>query len=171
MFTLNPLGNPDALWQHSVMILVSAILGYIIGHIDTIQIVRGLEMKLARLDSDLTKYSSQPSISGNNVATSADIIHDEPLVTSFSESDKADDLKKIEGVNNDIEAVLNSNGIYTYQQLSQTNSIKLNEMLRQSDIHFQTHEPQTWPQQAQLASHGMWEELKELQNELSKSRS
>ena len=53
MFTINPLENPDALWQYTVMILVSAILGYMIGFAGCKRTIYKLEIKLAKLDTDL----------------------------------------------------------------------------------------------------------------------
>ena len=53
MFTLNPFENPDALWQYTVMILVSGILGYLIGLAGCKRSIYKLEIKLAKLEADL----------------------------------------------------------------------------------------------------------------------
>ena len=53
MLTLNPLENPDALWQHITMILVSAVIGYIIGYIVMKQKERDLNRKLQKVENDL----------------------------------------------------------------------------------------------------------------------
>jgi predicted flap endonuclease-1-like 5' DNA nuclease len=49
----NPLALTDAWWQHLLMLLVSAILGYIIGYRSRRSEIEGLEAELAGLDSDL----------------------------------------------------------------------------------------------------------------------
>jgi len=59
MFTSNPFENTDALWQHIVMILVSAIIGYIIGIIDIKQTTYRLERKLISLNAELETYMSR----------------------------------------------------------------------------------------------------------------
>ena len=61
MFTLNPLGNPDAWWQHAIMVLVAASLGYIIGNNKNAQNVSELENKLTKLDSDIAIAASKDS--------------------------------------------------------------------------------------------------------------
>jgi len=53
MLTLNPLENPDALWQHITMILVSVVIGYIIGYIGMKQKEHDLNRKLQKLTNDL----------------------------------------------------------------------------------------------------------------------
>ena len=53
MFELNPLLKTDAWWQHLLMLLVAAIIGYIIGYITKQGEIGDLESQLAGLDADL----------------------------------------------------------------------------------------------------------------------
>jgi hypothetical protein len=53
LFNLNPLLNPDALWQHVTMIVVSCLLGYMIGIVYGNDKVRLLKIQLDKLDKDL----------------------------------------------------------------------------------------------------------------------
>lgn len=53
MFDLNPFQNSDAIWQHSLMVLVSFGLGYMIGVTSENAKLRALKIRLAKLDRDL----------------------------------------------------------------------------------------------------------------------
>jgi len=77
-----------------------------------------------------------------------------------------DDLKKIEGIGPKIEQLLNGGGIYSFSTLSVSPDSLLKTILQGGGERFKMHNPQTWPQQAQLAAEGRWEELKVLQDEL-----
>ena len=166
MFTLNTPENPDALWQYAVMILISAVIGYILGHIGNKQKERRLEMKLAKLDSEIAAYPLKKDLFTKNDSSVSNQISDNKIVKEI----KADNLKVIEGIDSQIEEQLNSAGIHTFQQLSTTGAERLTEILRNSGVPFQMHHPRTWPQQAELAENKMWEDLAELQNELNKEK-
>ena len=60
--------------------------------------------------------------------------------------------------------------IYTWAALSKTDVGRLKEILDAAGERFQMHEPKTWPEQAQLASEGRWEELDKLQDILRGGR-
>jgi len=77
-----------------------------------------------------------------------------------------DDLKKIEGIGPKIERLLNDAGIYTWRQLADSNVDHLKEILQAAGDRYKIHDPATWPQQADLAAQGKWEELKQLQDDL-----
>jgi predicted flap endonuclease-1-like 5' DNA nuclease len=161
MFTLNPLNNPDAFWQHAIMIIVAAILGYVIGYIGMKQTEAKLETQLDDLTGELDKCLSEKASATRQTHLAAP-----SLITQV----KKDNLKIIEGIGPKIEELLNSKGIYTYAQLSSVQSEKLTEILLGSGVNFQMHNPRSWPQQAQLAHNQMWDQLKELQDELNKGR-
>ncbi|MEZ4817301.1 MAG: 50S ribosomal protein L21 [Flavobacteriaceae bacterium] len=76
---------------------------------------------------------------------------------------KADDLKKIEGIGPKIAETLMAAGIATYADLAKAKSAKIAEII--ADVRG-NHVTDTWPQQAQLAADGKWDELKELQDKL-----
>ncbi len=81
-----------------------------------------------------------------------------------------DDLQVIEGIGPKIEDILNMNGIYTWQELSQTPVDNIKVMLERSGKQFQMHEPKTWPEQAHMAYTGQWDELKAYQDFLHKGK-
>ncbi|MGZ8540726.1 MAG: helix-hairpin-helix domain-containing protein [Chitinophagaceae bacterium] len=78
----------------------------------------------------------------------------------------ADDLTKVEGIGKKIAALLSSENILTFKDLSKTPVKKLKGILEVAGNKFQLHDPTSWPQQAKLAAAGKWEELEELQKEL-----
>ena len=79
---------------------------------------------------------------------------------------KADDLTKVEGIGPKIAVVLNTNGITTFAQLAKADPAAMQEMLKKSGGRFNMAKPDTWPQQADLAANGKWDELQKLQDEL-----
>jgi len=81
-----------------------------------------------------------------------------------------DDLTRIEGIGPKIQDLLYGAKIYTWASLSKTDVGRLKEILDAAGERFQMHEPKTWPEQAQLAAEGRWEELDKLQELLRGGR-
>ena len=82
-----------------------------------------------------------------------------------SEPISMDDLTKIEGVGPKIAEHLNAAGITTFAQLATTSPDQLRQILDQAGG-FAAHDPSTWPDQAQLAANGDWDQLSEWQDQL-----
>lgn len=100
---------------------------------------------------------------------------DLPVTTTASDDPKvislaADDLKTIEGIGPKIEALLNQDGIYTFVQLKESTPDRLTQLLQNSGVNFNLHDPNTWPRQAELAAAGKWEALRAWQDVLNKGR-
>ncbi|OJX47096.1 MAG: hypothetical protein BGO78_16565 [Chloroflexi bacterium 44-23] len=72
-----------------------------------------------------------------------------------------DDLTKISGIGPVISNYLKANGILTFKQLSKLSVNQIKELLAQKQYRLQ--DPETWPQQAQLAAEKNWEALAKLQ--------
>jgi len=89
-----------------------------------------------------------------------------PVAAAAPVSGKNDDLKKIEGIGPAIEKLLNAEGIFTFAVLAGTSSDRIKEILVAAGSRFGFHDPTTWPNQADLAANGKWDELKKLQDEL-----
>ncbi|MFT4665521.1 MAG: large subunit ribosomal protein L27 [Polaribacter sp.] len=85
---------------------------------------------------------------------------------STSGGNDADDLKKIEGIGPKISELLNNAGIFTFTQLAGTDASKVKEILSEAGNRYASHNPTTWPQQAQMAADGEWAKLKSWQDEL-----
>lgn len=89
-----------------------------------------------------------------------------------SESVKSikDDLTKIEGIGPKINQLLHNAGIYTFQDLAQSEYETLKSILHEAGERFRIHDPTTWPKQSHLAAEGRWDELKNLQDRLKGGR-
>ncbi len=85
---------------------------------------------------------------------------------SSSNSGQADNLKKIEGIGPKIEELLNTAGITTFSALSNSQYDDLKAILNDAGPRYKMHNPKTWPQQAELAGKGAWDELSDLQDRL-----
>ncbi len=83
---------------------------------------------------------------------------------------QGDDLTKIEGIGPKIGEVLANGGIGTYAELAAASVDKLSEILHEAGSRYASHDPGTWPQQAELAAAGKFDELKALQDELKGGR-
>ncbi|MGJ1203690.1 50S ribosomal protein L17 [Sphingobacterium lactis] len=77
-----------------------------------------------------------------------------------------DDLTIVEGIGPKIAEVLTAAGIATYAELAKTDAEKVKEILTEAGSNFNTADPTTWAEQAQLAADGKFEELEKLKAEL-----
>jgi large subunit ribosomal protein L17 len=82
----------------------------------------------------------------------------------------ADDLTKIEGIGPKISQILSNEGIATFATLAATEESRLEEILEAAGSRFSLAEPETWPEQAELAAAGKWDELTALQDRLTGGR-
>ena len=83
---------------------------------------------------------------------------------------KPDKLTKIEGIGPKIAEHLGAAGIITFADLAGAPISKLKEILENAGPRYKMHIPDTWPQQAQLAADGKWDELEKLQDILDGGR-
>lgn len=104
---------------------------------------------------------------GKKVAGEAPVAVAEPAaIEEVVEAQEKDDLEKIEGIGPKISDVLVAAGITTFAQLAAATPEAIREHLDNAGSQFASHDPATWPKQAQLAADGKWDELKTLQDEL-----
>jgi predicted flap endonuclease-1-like 5' DNA nuclease len=194
MFDLNPLENPNAWWQHVLMLVIAGVIGYIIGYRSRRVLIVELEDELAGLDSQLDECQ-RTTIPAPVVAPIAAITLEEekhasltvteiPIVLAPEPMDtiivpavdlpvvppKHDNLKLVEGIGPKIEELLNKEGIVTFRDLSEASFERLTDILRAAGTRFQMHDPESWPQQAEMAADGRWDELKAWQDEMNKGR-
>ena len=78
----------------------------------------------------------------------------------------ADDLAKVEGIGPKAAEALIAAGVKTFAALAKKTPEQIKEILDAADGSFNALVPDTWPQQAQLAADGKWDELEKLQDEL-----
>ncbi|NQX91272.1 MAG: 50S ribosomal protein L21 [Flavobacteriales bacterium] len=83
---------------------------------------------------------------------------------------KGDDLKKIEGIGPKMAEILTNAGIGTFAELAKADVENIKAILLEAGSRYKMFDPTTWPQQAQLAADGKWDELKELQDRLDGGR-
>ena len=81
-----------------------------------------------------------------------------------------DKLTKIEGIGPKIAEHLGAAGIITFADLAGAPISKLKDILEAAGPRYKMHVPDTWPQQAQLANDGKWDELQVLQDKLDGGR-
>jgi predicted flap endonuclease-1-like 5' DNA nuclease len=153
MIEFNPHHLIDAWWQHLLMLLVAAILGYIIGYRGGHHAINSLEDQLARLGVELEKCRKS-------------LVVLQPDAIAAKLTPKTDDLKRIEGIGPGIERLLHDADIRTFRALAETSSHTLQTILDGGGPRFQMHNPSTWPKQAELAAEGRWAELEKWQQEL-----
>ncbi|MFK7770920.1 MAG: glycosyltransferase [Saprospiraceae bacterium] len=84
-----------------------------------------------------------------------------------TEDIQKDDLKKIEGIGPKIESLLNEGGIFSYSDLAHAKFSKLKSILAEAGNQFNSHDPSTWAEQADLATEGKWKTLEQLQDKLN----
>ena len=77
---------------------------------------------------------------------------------------EGDDLKVIEGIGPKIEEFLKSHGVTTWALLAASQTDTLRGILDQGGDRFRIADPQSWPDQAQLAAEGRWKDLDEFQD-------
>ncbi len=96
-------------------------------------------------------------------ATSAAIVAPKSTAKATKSAGKGDDLTKIEGVGPKISGLFIAAGITTFAELAKTPVTTLSDILHKAGSRYASHNPSTWPEQAQLAADGKWDELKALQ--------
>lgn len=89
--------------------------------------------------------------------------------TPASGTSGSDDLTLIEGIGPKLSGVLQSEGVTTFAQLGAMSTEDLFTLLRRNNVG-RVADPDTWPEQAQLAAEGRMDDLQRLQNELKGGR-
>ncbi|KAA3647222.1 MAG: hypothetical protein DWQ07_06895 [Chloroflexi bacterium] len=102
---------------------------------------------------------------GEPIVAHAHEEHAEPAVPKA-----VDDLTKIEGIGPKISELLKNDDISSFADLAAAEEPRLQKILDDAGSRYQMHEPDTWPEQAQLAANGKWDELEKLQEELQGGR-
>ncbi len=77
---------------------------------------------------------------------------------------QGDDLKKIEGIGPSIEALLQQNGLTSFEKLKDAKFELLIKILESAGPQFRMHDPKSWPEQAQIAFDGDWRKLSDFQD-------
>ncbi|GLU51589.1 hypothetical protein [Dyadobacter frigoris] len=171
LLQLNPFSKPVAISEILILLIIAAFVGWLIARLITNGRIRVLRESISERKIELANCRSQ-----HREFTTAQ----QPLVGKASKTvyptaipldpAKADDFKIIEGIGPKIEELINKEGIYTYEQLSNTNPIRISNILKNAGPRFQMHDPSSWPQQAKLANEKRWQELQILKDKLIAGR-
>ena len=78
--------------------------------------------------------------------------------------EEAEDLTRIGGIGPKVSQLLLSGGIATFGQLAATEVDELRRILREAGLAMM--DPSTWPEQANLAAEGKWDELSDQREQL-----
>ena len=79
----------------------------------------------------------------------------------------ADDLTILEGIGPKIEELLRANGIDSFVKVACLGVDDLLDILERGGPGFRLANPESWPQQATLATQNRWQELKQMQKEMT----
>ena len=150
-------GNDDAI--RAIQLYTSAVADSIVeGHLAA---ATNAEEMAAAAPAPSPAKKEAPTAKVTKKEAPAKEAEQAPVATST----EADDLKKIEGIGPKIAEVLTEAGVTTYAQLAGMERDAIKAIL-DTVATLKSKEPKTWPQQAQLAADGKWDELKVLQDEL-----
>ncbi len=114
-----------------------------------------------------TVAQEETSPAEDSAAATPEVVEEKEAV---QETQKPDDLKKIEGIGPKISGLLVEAGITTFSELAKTDPDKIREILAAAGSRYKMHDPTTWPKQAELAAAGKWDELAKWQDELKGGR-
>jgi predicted flap endonuclease-1-like 5' DNA nuclease len=114
-----------------------------------------LEAQLAAREKELQALRNGPPI---NLAAA----HEAGFTTVKGD----DDLEIVEGIGPKIAELCKAAGIRTFAQLAACDMPRLQAILDAAGPHFRMANPETWPEQAELAMRNRWRALKSLQDVL-----
>lgn len=120
-----------------------------------------------RLMSRQSVPLDQPSVP---VMQTVEWEHSQVMVEEEPEVYEESDLKVIEGIGPKIEAILKQRGIRTFRDLAQADTAYLTQILNENGIPVGLANPETWPEQADLADREMWQELDTMHSRLRGGR-
>ena len=124
--------------------------------------IRGMAFKVRHLVT-VTDYTDEQQ--AEPVAQSQTIVAAPASVSApTTQSKGSDDLEQIEGIGPKIASILKAAEITTFAQLAATEVTHLSDILQGANLRLA--DPATWPEQANLAAEGKWDELKALQDSL-----
>ncbi|WP_026262269.1 hypothetical protein [Spirosoma panaciterrae] len=129
MFDLNPLNLPNAQLQQIIMLVVSAVLGFIIGYISRQRTIRELEGELASTERavddchreavSVVSTEDSETMVLNRIRSRVNELNFTRI--GMASATESDDLKEIVGVGPFLEKKLHAIGIYTFRQIANFN--------------------------------------------------
>jgi len=109
-----------------------------------------------------TKAAKAPAAKKETVAKKTEAAPVKAEKAPAKKAAKGDDLTIVEGIGPKIAEILVNAGIVTFADLAKAEVAKIEELLAEAGSNYNTAVPTTWPEQAQLAADGKFEELEKL---------
>lgn len=123
------------------------------------------ELDACRKNSKLTKKAK--TVTAKPIA--AKPVAAKPVVAkSFvakADDSVKDNLTKVEGIGPKIASLLNDDGIWSWKQLSEVKTSRIQKVLDAAGPRYRVHNPETWPMQAGMCAKGEWDKLKKWQDD------
>lgn len=168
---------------------ICAILGYLLGRLlrggnnNSLDIetyksqISKLEIELAACKKSNDTSSLSTGVVGNTLTSmaTAEAVHLTKSVVdfdgvkakaAFGKKIKENDLTVVEGIGPKIQELFHNHDIKTWSALAACSVEKCQEVLNTGGKNFDLHKPGTWPEQADLAAKGLWQKLKDWQDQL-----
>ncbi len=169
LLQLDPLSRPVAISEIVLLLAGAALIGWLLGRwimavrLDALR--ESIDERRNELDFCRTSQTVRMSSIGVTSATS-----NPAFATAANRKAMADDLTVVEGIGDQIGALLHEHGVQTFADLASAKPEYLAMLLKKAGSKFQMHDPGTWPAQAALARDQNWEALDEMQNKLKGGR-
>jgi predicted flap endonuclease-1-like 5' DNA nuclease len=174
LLQLNPFSKPVALSEILILLIAASFIGWLVARLITNRRIGVLRKALSeRKNEFVSSQAPQKELLTVQLpaAKASGTVYPPSLVkTNPADASRADDFKIIEGIGAKIEELINKEGIYTYDQLSNTSPIRLSGILKKAGPRFQMHDPTSWPEQARLANEKRWPELQAIKEKLIAGR-
>ncbi len=132
--------------------------------------LRRCESDRAVLQTKLDRFNESGADNGDAVILGAVDSSSGGAALPYGKIFDEDNLQIVEGVGPKIEGLLKDAGIKTWGALAASKVDALQAVLNDAGSRYKMHNPKSWPEQAQLANEGKWEELIKYQKFLDSGR-
>ena len=163
--------------------LISAILGYLLGKLLNTSSDNNVDIdvyknRISKLETDLEACrSSKSNVSHTSNAANTISSFAASGITAvafdadaakavFGKKIKENDLTIVEGIGPKIKELFHNHNVTTWAGLANCSVEKCQDVLKSGGKRFEMHKPGTWPAQAELAAKGLWQKLKDWQDQL-----
>jgi predicted flap endonuclease-1-like 5' DNA nuclease len=120
---------------------------------------RDSAQRIAALEAEVQRLRAVPAV---DVAAARS--------AGFASIKGPDDLEIVEGIGPKIAELLNNAGVKTFAQLAAMSPAQIQPILDAAGPNYRIADPETWPDQADLAARNRWSALKAMQDGLTAGR-
>jgi predicted flap endonuclease-1-like 5' DNA nuclease len=122
--------------------------------------------KMREMENDISRIRKEAGKSSSRFTRSETSNESEQSFAPYYKL-KDGNLQIIEGIGPKMEALLKENNVNTWKALSELNPKEIRDILNKYGDKYKIIDPQTWSQQAKLASAADWKSLVDLQRKLA----